>query len=108
MYLHYSFALQEFKACLQAAEVGLTRKDINLLMGCATFTADNLIDYAEFVPVATDMLVARFEEQAGRTAVSASNEQLRKFVAHCFRHFDVEGAHCLLQCLFEYMTVRLQ
>lgn len=41
----------EFKECLKAAKLGLTRKDINLIMSTVDMNRDGLISYEEFVPV---------------------------------------------------------
>jgi Ca2+-binding EF-hand superfamily protein len=41
----------EFKRCLRAAEMGLTRKDINLLLGRVDANHDGLVSYEEFVPI---------------------------------------------------------
>ena len=42
---------KEFKAALKAAKLGLTRKDINLIMSSADANKDGLISYEEFIPV---------------------------------------------------------
>lgn len=41
----------EFKVCLKAAKLGLTRKDINLIMSTVDINHDGQISYDEFVPV---------------------------------------------------------
>ena len=41
----------EFKAALKAAKLGLTRKDINLIMSSADTNNDGLVSYDEFIPV---------------------------------------------------------
>ena len=40
---------KEFKAALKAAKLGLTQRDINLIMSSAN--KDGLISYEEFIPV---------------------------------------------------------
>ena len=41
----------EFKNCLKAAKLGLTRKDINLIMSTVDANKDGSISYEEFVPI---------------------------------------------------------
>jgi len=47
----------EFQKCLKEADIGLTKKEINILMIECDANQDGTIDYAEFVPVAYDILV---------------------------------------------------
>ncbi len=42
---------KEFKEALKAAGLGLTRKDINLIMTTADIDRDGVISYEEFIPV---------------------------------------------------------
>lgn len=42
---------KEFKEALKAAELGLTRKDINLILSQIDVDKNGLISYEEFIPV---------------------------------------------------------
>lgn len=84
-------SVQEFKACLQAAELSLTRQDVNLLMGRVDLNGDGLIDYAEFVPICFGIMTERFVDTVMRNTMLAASDQLQAYVLHCFRTFDVEG-----------------
>lgn len=53
----------EFKDCLKSAELGLTRRDINLLLSQIDVNEDGVITYDEFVPLCREVLVERFKEE---------------------------------------------
>lgn len=53
---------KEFSRCLKSAELGLTRKEINLLLCEVDENGDGLISYEEFVPLCFNILVERFKE----------------------------------------------
>jgi hypothetical protein len=42
---------KEFKEALKAAELGLTRKDINLILSQIDVDRNGLVSYEEFIPV---------------------------------------------------------
>jgi hypothetical protein len=84
--------VQDFKACLRSPELGLMRKDVNLLMGMVPIAPDGTIDIARAVPACVEALVARCADAAAQGAGAASDEQLRAHVLRCFEDFDVEGA----------------
>lgn len=44
------------------ADLGLTRKDINLIMSAADVNRDGAIEYSEFVPVAMGVLTERLAQ----------------------------------------------
>lgn len=52
---------KEFKHCLRSAHLGLTRKDINLVMSSIDLNGDGVISYKEFVPVCYQVLVERLQ-----------------------------------------------
>eukprot|EP00854_Cymbomonas_tetramitiformis_P018963 gene18963-22664_t len=52
----------EFKACLRSAELGLTRKEINVILSNVDLDSDGCISYNEFIPCCFDLLVERFKE----------------------------------------------
>jgi hypothetical protein len=55
--------VQEFKHCLRSAALGLSRKDINMLMSKVDVDEDGLVSYAEFLPICFSILVERFADQ---------------------------------------------
>ena len=77
--------------CLQASELSLTQKDINLLMGHVDSDSNGLVNYAEFVPLCFSLLVERFTDQVLHSSLLASADQLQNYILHCFCHFDTAG-----------------
>ena len=53
---------REFARCLRSAELGLTRKEINLLLTEVDENGDGLISYEEFTPLCFNILVERFKD----------------------------------------------
>ena len=53
---------KEFARCLRSAELGLTRKEINLLLTEADESGDGLVSYEEFTPLCFNILVERFKD----------------------------------------------
>tara|TARA_B110000046_G_scaffold75025_1_gene83094 strand:+ start:276 stop:473 length:198 start_codon:yes stop_codon:yes gene_type:complete len=51
-----ALSLQEFRKCLKDADIGLTKKEINILMAECDVDQDGTISYDEFIPVAFDIL----------------------------------------------------
>lgn len=54
------------------ADLGLTRKDINLIMSAADVNQDGAIEYAEFVPVALAVLTERLAQDLVHEAAWSS------------------------------------
>jgi hypothetical protein len=77
--------------CLQATELSLARKDINLLMGHVDINQDGLVDYTAFVPICFNIMVERFADQVMRNTLLSTDDQMQNYIMHCFRHFDTEG-----------------
>ena len=50
---------KEFARCLKSAELGLTRKEINLLLSEVDADGDGMVTYEEFVPLCFNILVER-------------------------------------------------
>lgn len=53
---------KEFAKCLKASELGLTRKEINVLLSEVDADGDGNISYAEFMPLCFNILVDRFKD----------------------------------------------
>lgn len=86
-----SWLLQEFKLCLQTAELSLTRKDINLLMAKVDVDGDGCIDYREFVPICFGILVERFADQVMSSSALSSEDGVHVAMLRYFKELDVEG-----------------
>lgn len=83
--------IQEFKMCLQTAELSLTRKDINLLMAKVDVDGDGCIDYHEFVPICFGILVERFADQVMSSSALSSEDGFNVAILRYFNELDVEG-----------------
>lgn len=90
--------IQEFKICLQTAELSLTRKDINLLMAKVDVDGDGCINYHEFVPICFGILVERFADQVMSSSALSSEDGFNVAILRYFNELDVEGVpldnHC--------------
>lgn len=75
---------QEFKTCLRSAALGLSRKDINMLMSKVDVDADGLVTYAEFLPICFSILVERFADQMLASEVLSQDDTLVNAVLQRF------------------------
>lgn len=62
----------EFKEALKAAELGLTRKDINLILSHIDVDRDGLVSYEEFIPVCFQVGVRVGGRRAGGVGAAAA------------------------------------
>ena len=53
---------KEFKACLKSADLGLTKKEINMLLSEADENEDGVVTYEEFTPMCFQILVEKYKE----------------------------------------------
>ena len=67
---------KEFSKCLHSAELGLTRKEINLLLSDVDVDDDGLVSYSEFAPLCFDILVERFKDDVLAEAALESADAL--------------------------------
>lgn len=81
---------KEFKHCLRSAHLGLTRKDINLVMSSIDLNGDGVISYKEFVPVCYQVLVERFKDEAVANQIARSEDSLQKMLLEAFQAGDPE------------------
>ena len=51
----------EFRECLKAAELGLTRKEVNAILSEVDENQDGNVSYTEFMPLCFNILVERFK-----------------------------------------------
>merc|ERR1719231_156350 len=58
-----SLSLKEFQKCCKEADIGLTRKEINILMHQCDVDGDGTISYEEFVPLCFEMLTEILKDE---------------------------------------------
>lgn len=87
----------EFKECLKAAELGLTRKDINLIMSQVDANNDGVITYEEFVPVCFQVLIERFKDEILTSDILSNHEGLQGLLLEAFEAADPDGTGHLSQ-----------
>jgi len=68
----------EFKACLQDAGLGLRKRDVNRIMAQVDADDDGVVSYAEFMPLAVEVLASR---QAADDALTEQHERERAATA---------------------------
>eukprot|EP00239_Pterosperma_sp_CCMP1384_P001090 CAMPEP_0197856106 /NCGR_PEP_ID=MMETSP1438-20131217/27912_1 /TAXON_ID=1461541 /ORGANISM="Pterosperma sp., Strain CCMP1384" /LENGTH=454 /DNA_ID=CAMNT_0043471453 /DNA_START=104 /DNA_END=1468 /DNA_ORIENTATION=+ len=82
---------EEFRSCLKSAELGLTKKEINLLLSECDVDGDGNIVYSEFVPLCFDVLVERFKDQVMQNAALQSDDGLQQMILTEFQAMDKKG-----------------
>lgn len=85
----------EFKECLKSAELGLTRKEINLLLSECDVDGDGRVSYTEFLPLCFNVLVERFKEQVISNQALQSTDGLQQALLQEFETQDLVGAGVL-------------
>ncbi|KXZ53746.1 hypothetical protein GPECTOR_6g663 [Gonium pectorale] len=87
----------EFKEALKAAELGLTRKDINLILSHIDVDKDGLVSYEEFIPVCFQVLVERFKDEIVVNDILGNTDELQQMLLNAFRDADPENTGLLSQ-----------
>lgn len=87
----------EFKECLRAAELGLTRKDINVILSQVDVDRDGVVSYEEFIPVCIEVLVERFKNEIVVNDILKSEDGLMAELMRAFEEADTEGTSLLPQ-----------
>ena len=82
---------KEFARCLKSAELGLTRKEINLLLTEADENGDGLISYEEFTPLCFNILVERFKDDVLAAAALQSEDALERLLLEEFEAQEREA-----------------
>jgi Ca2+-binding EF-hand superfamily protein len=82
----------EFRQALKSADLGLTRKDINLLLSEADLDGDGKISYNEFIPICFNILVERFKDQVLHSEALQSTDELMQTLLATFQDADEAGA----------------
>ncbi|PNW81221.1 hypothetical protein CHLRE_07g347050v5 [Chlamydomonas reinhardtii] len=87
----------EFKEALKAAELGLTRKDINLILSHIDVDRDGLVSYEEFIPVCFQVLVERFKDEIVVNDILGNADELQQMLLGAFRDADPDNTGLLSQ-----------
>ena len=70
-----SLSRKEFKECLIDSDIGLSRKDINIILTEADLDGNEDIGYEEFIPVCFNVLVERFKIEIVQNQVCQTEEK---------------------------------
>lgn len=81
---------REFGKALRSADLGLSKKEINLLLAESDRNADGVVDYDEFVPVCFDILVERAKNKRLESDALASADAVTTALLDAFRRADVD------------------
>jgi Ca2+-binding EF-hand superfamily protein len=84
-----ALSLSEFQKCCKDADIGLTRKEINILMHQCDMDGDGNISYEEFVPLCFEMLTEILKDELLQEKRSPS--ELEVFLVQRFSEVDAEG-----------------
>ena len=82
---------EEFQRALNSADLGLSRKEINMLLGEADVNDDGCIEYDEFVPVAFRVLVDRARNKQLENEALSSEDGITALLVDEFRGADPTG-----------------
>jgi len=84
-----ALSLQEFQKCCKDADIGLTRKEVNILMHQCDSDGDGNISYEEFVPLCFEMLTEILKDQLLSEKKPAS--ELEVFIVQICDEVDPTG-----------------
>ncbi|KAJ1627192.1 hypothetical protein T492DRAFT_1026734 [Pavlovales sp. CCMP2436] len=84
---------REFMSCLKEADLGLKRKEINLIMGEIDDDDDGMVSYGEFVPLCYQILVEILKDELLASQKTAS--QLEEFLLDVMSSTDPAGSGML-------------
>jgi Ca2+-binding EF-hand superfamily protein len=82
---------KEFAACLKSSDLGLTKKQIALLMDEVDANFDNRIQFSEFIPVAFGLLSEMVSKQMEYDQLPADEAAAMDYLTSLFSEYDVEG-----------------
>ena len=70
----------EFRSCINDASLGLTRREVNLLMAEADEDEDGKVSYEEFVPLCFDLLLKNLQVSAIQTPFSLCYHDFQRWL----------------------------
>jgi len=79
----------EFRVCINDASLGLTRREINLLMAEADEDDDGKISYEEFVPLCFDLLLKNLQDDI--FLLQRNRGELENYLLEIFQYADNEA-----------------
>lgn len=88
-------SMEEFRKCLKSAELGLTRKEINLLLSECDTNQDGAVSYNEFVPLCFNLLVERFKDQMLSNQALQGTDQLQMMLLDALEIEDADATGML-------------
>merc|ERR1719482_1136070 len=88
-----ALSVMEFRKCCKDADIGLTQKEINILMHQCDVDGDGNISYEEFVPLCFEMLTEILKDELLQEKRQPS--ELEAFLVEIFGQADVEGSGLL-------------
>mmetsp|Transcript_12555 Transcript_12555/g.34323 ORF Transcript_12555/g.34323 Transcript_12555/m.34323 type:complete len:457 (-) Transcript_12555:138-1508(-) len=80
----------EFVGCLRNSGLGLTRKEINVLLAEVDEDADGMVTYEEFLPLCFNLLVEIVSQEFEAASVPTGESELREFFLAVFHQADPE------------------
>lgn len=84
---------KEFHDCLRNERLGLTRKDINLIMAEIDTDDNGEVSWEEFVPTCFNLLVERFKYMAMHNQALSSDDALESALIEEFAKEDAAGGN---------------
>lgn len=81
---------KEFKKCLQASQLGFSRKEVNLLMSSIDANDDGKISYDEFIPMCFLVLVERKVAKMEEEEALNSDDAMQQILLDYFAAMDVD------------------
>ena len=84
-----ALSVTEFQKCCKDADIGLTRKEINILMHQCDVDGDGTISYEEFIPLCFEMLTEILKDELLMEKRSPS--ELEVFLLQMFQEADGAG-----------------
>ena len=84
-----TLSLVEFQKCCRDADIGLTRKEVNVLMHQCDVDQDGTISYQEFVPLCFELLVEIMKDEL--LLEKRSPNELEEFLVAVWGEADATG-----------------
>jgi Ca2+-binding EF-hand superfamily protein len=85
-----SLTIAEFQMCIREADLGLTRKEVNVLMHSVDVDFSGEITYEEFAPLCFDILVEILKDEL--MAAQKTTSEMEDFLRLQFQGADPSGA----------------